>query len=53
MIDSGSHINAAVHLRRTERPEGARCTVRCNGVFGGRYVAMLMTPLVVSRVVWE
>ena len=26
--------NAAVHLRRTERPEGARPGGRCNGLFG-------------------
>jgi hypothetical protein len=26
--------NAAVHLRRTERPKGARPDVRCNGLFG-------------------
>ena len=27
--------NAAVHLRRTERPQGARPDVRRNGLFGG------------------
>jgi hypothetical protein len=27
-IDSGSHINAAVHVRRSERPQGARFAVR-------------------------
>jgi len=27
-LDTGSQINAAVHLRRTERPKGARASVR-------------------------
>ena len=32
VLDSGSHINAAVHLRRTERPQGARPGGRWNGL---------------------
>jgi hypothetical protein len=29
-----SASNAAIHLRRAERPKGVRADVRCNGLFG-------------------
>ena len=44
-LDSGSHINAAVHLRRTERPKGARRAVRWNGLLDVRSVISQQLPM--------
>ena len=55
-LDSGSHINAAVHLRRTERPKGAGPGVRCNGLLGcvwftRRWIVIIAVAIIVIVVI--